>query len=59
MFVYTSELDAVTFLDVGPKRVPTAHYWDGEEKKLLAVQTDKVRGGEGRLCLCARGDSFQ
>lgn len=40
--MYTSELDSVVFHDVGPKRIPTAHYWDNEEKKLLAVQTDKV-----------------
>jgi hypothetical protein len=44
VFVYTSEMDAVVFHDVGPKRIPTAHYWDADEKKLLAVQTDKVRG---------------
>lgn len=42
IFVYTSELDAIVFHDVGPKRIPTAHFWDNEEKKLLAVQTEKV-----------------
>ena len=52
MFVYTSDLDAFVFHDVGPKRIPSAHYWDVEEKKLLAVQTDKVP------CVCCWRESF-
>ncbi|CAM9286859.1 unnamed protein product [Discosporangium mesarthrocarpum] len=46
LHVYDADRDVVTSFDYAPfGRCPTAHFWDPEEPRLLAVEARRVRGG--------------
>ncbi|CAN0099903.1 unnamed protein product, partial [Scytosiphon promiscuus] len=47
--VYGSDKDAVESYDWGSEgRFPTAHFWDPQEPRLLAVEARRATGGNGR-----------
>ncbi|CAM9668740.1 unnamed protein product, partial [Ectocarpus sp. 12 AP-2014] len=47
--VYGSDKDSVESYDWGPEgRFPTAHFWDPQEPRLLAVEARRATGGNGR-----------
>ncbi|CAM9220844.1 unnamed protein product, partial [Hapterophycus canaliculatus] len=47
--VYSSDKDAVESYDWGSEgRFPTAHFWDPQEPRLLAVEARRATGGNGR-----------